>query len=298
MSTFKVHWYPGHMEKAKRALGGIIKNADFVIEVADARAPASTRNPDLAQFAQHRPRLLVLAKADLADPGATGLWSKRLASEGERVLALSLLDAGAPRVILDRVKRLASASSRDPARHLRSIPGLALPKVGRTRVRGLVVGVPNTGKSTVIRALGGKAIKADRPGVTRGVQEFSVTGDITLYDSPGMMWPRALEGPAALRLAWLGCVGPAAYDAYEAGRELVRSLAREFPGRLAERFGFLFEENGADPDAILREIADRRGLLRGADPDLERAATVVLLEFRKGLLGPITLELPGQEAKG
>jgi len=279
------------MEKAKRALPGVLKNAKFVVEVADARAPVSTRNPDLIRLAADRPRLLVLAKADLADPGATSLWTKHLSASREHVLALSLLDPQAPRLIAGALRRLLGKSPHDPGERLRSIPGLAMPKVGKVRRRGVVVGVPNTGKSTVIRALGGRAEKADRPGVTRGVQEFSLKGDINLFDSPGMMWPSALEGLTALKLVWLGCIGPAAYDAYESGRELIRYLAEAHPGRIAERYG-IDEKETADPDEILSEIAIRRGLLRGSAPDLEKAAGAVTAEFRSGLLGRITLEHP------
>lgn len=280
------------MEKARRALSGVLANARFVVEVADARAPVSTRNPELIKMAESRPRLLVLAKSDLADPGATQTWLSRLEEEGERALAVSLLDAETPRVIAKALRALVGEQMRDPAAGLRSIKGLALPKVGRQKARGLVVGMPNTGKSSLIRSLGGNAERANRPGVTRGVQEYSIGGDLALFDSPGMMWPRAFTDLPALHLAWLGCVGPAAYDGYEAGRALVQYLCREEPGRIAARYG-VTEEESEDPDEILREIAVRRGLYRGAEPDSGNAANVLMSEFRRGLLGRMSLERAG-----
>ena len=298
MTAFRVQWYPGHMEKAKRALGNVLRSAEFVVEVADARAPASTRNPELAQLARHRPRLLVLAKADLADPGATAAWLESFAAGGERALALSLIAPQSSRSLVQAIKGIVGRPRRDPARPWRAVPGVAMPKAGTTaKVRGVVVGIPNTGKSTLIRALGGRAEKGDRPGVTRGIQEFSLAANIALFDSPGLMWPRSFEGFPALVLAWLGCVGPAAFDSLEAGRELVRYLALREPGRLARRFG-LTREDPDDPEVMLGEIALRRGLLRGAEPDLEKAAGAAMVEFRKGLLGPLSLERPGQEEEG
>ena|GEM_PF-1722057 len=294
MDLFRLQWYPGHMEKARRALPGILKHVQFVVEVADARAPASTRNPDLIALASRRPRLLVLAKADLADPGATAKWLERLAAEGERAVAVSLLDSKVRRTIADAVTEMVGVKNAGRLPTPVLVPGLVLPRSAARTARGLVVGIPNTGKSTLIRLFGGRAEKADRPGVTRGVQEFSLGGGLTLLDSPGLLWPRAAAGPSALRLVWLGCVGHAAYDALEAGRHLAEYLSRAHPDRIAARYN-LSAGDLADPGEVLRRVAARRGFVAGGEPDLAKAAQALMADLQSGRLGPITLERPGEE---
>ena len=291
--SFRLQWYPGHMAAARRRLEERLRGVDFVVEVADARAPAATRNPDLDNLIHGRPRLLVLAKADLADAGATRAWEERLSREGVDVVALSLREGGAARRLRERLQPLARRARRaGGALRLPRIPGVAMPSFGEGEARGMVVGIPNTGKSSLIRLLGGRgAAVGDRPGVTRGLVEFGAGKGLYLIDTPGLLWPRPALGHAALCLAWLGYAGPGAYDATTAARHLVTWLARNHGGLLSARYGPL-EEAAEDPGEILAEIAARRGRLSGAKGTADAGATILLREFRAGDLGRLSLERP------
>jgi len=299
--SFTLQWFPGHMAKAKRELGERVKHVDFLIEVADARAPESTRNPDLDEIAGSRPRLLVLAKSDLAESGATRFWLDRLTKRGEESLAVSIPDANDVRRVRATLLRMATAHQRRGGRStplIPQIPGVSMPRMGVRRARGIVVGMPNTGKSSLIRALGGGGAKTgDRPGVTRAVQEIAVSDDVMLLDTPGLMWPRAARGSAALRLAWLGYVGERAYDPVEAARTLLDWLAGRRRAALSGRYG-VTESGDLDPIAVLEQIATRRGRQSAGSGDVVQGALILLREFRSGELGRFTLDVPGADDKG
>lgn len=294
--TFTLQWFPGHMAKAMRELEARMRHVHFLIEVADARAPQTSRNPDVKGLARGRPRLLILAKADLADPTTTRFWHERLAQDKERAIAASLLDPADVR----RVRRAVHTLRRNAERFSKrkglvapELPGVAMPRLGRPAVRGLVVGIPNTGKSTLIRVLGGGRVAVgDRPGVTRGLQELSLGEGMTLLDTPGMLWPRATHGLPALRLAWLGYAGERAYDAVQAAEHLVAWLARHHPTSLVQRYEMSGKEQ---PNDALKHIARRFGKAKGDEGDPESGARIVLRDFRTGQLGRLSLEHPDDE---
>lgn len=296
MDTFALQWFPGHMAKAKRELAERVKQVDFVIEVADARAPRSTRNPELEPLINERPRLLVLAKADLAEAGATRAWRSHFAAESLDVIDASLLDGSQVRRIRDALRRITRGLDRGRGATPPSIRGVAMPRFGRPPARGMVVGMPNTGKSSLIRSLGGgKVATGNRPGVTRGVQELTLGERLTLLDTPGLLWPRGVRGKVALHIAWLGYVGERSYDVMEAGLALVMWLHET--GQ-STRLGCydIDSTQSANPRDALTEIARRTGRFADGDQAIVEGATILLRDFRAGrLCGPLSLERPGDE---
>jgi len=296
---FQVQWYPGHMAKARRELVQRIKQADFVIEVADARAPATTRNPELEALIQGRPRLLLLAKADLAEPGTLSSWVKAFRGRGVETLAASLTSGREAAAIRNRLQAWVERefSRRQGPADLARLAGVRLPKSAREKhVRGLVVGIPNTGKSTLIRVLGGKGVQVGAiAGVTRALLWVNVAGGVKLLDTPGILWPRLEKGMTALKLAWLGCVGDGAFDPEQAALKLIQWFAVRDPEAMARRYrlapGML-----EDPPAVLAHIARQRGHLEsGGSPDLPQGAESLLWDFRRGRLGRLALDDPVEE---
>ncbi|HEY8416834.1 MAG TPA: YlqF/YawG family GTPase [Limnochordales bacterium] len=300
----ELHWYPGHMAKAARELKAHLRLVDAVVEVIDARIPFSSRHP--TPIGEGRPllRVLLLSRADLADPEWTRAWIRHFSAQGLAAVAADLRR----RDWVPRLKRLLLAGGRPrqerqglsagpdrapaPARPLRAGPAAA-PGRG-PRVRVLVAGLPNVGKSTAINALAGRA-KAGTgalAGVTRRVQWLAAGEGLELLDSPGLLWPEATRGRRALHLAVAGFVPDDAFDVRAVAEEFLAELAERFPERLVQRYGP--ECRGAG-DAMLGAVAQRMGLwLPGGRPDLDRAAAVVLQDFRSGRLGRLTLETPAE----
>lgn len=275
-----ISWYPGHMAKAKRQLQEQLSRADVVIEVCDARIPLSSRNPDLDQLIQHKRRILLLNKADLADPALTAAWEGYYKAQGLPVLALNSLRSAS------RVVPLIDASAREKVEKAQS-RGI------RKTVRAMVVGVPNVGKSTLINLIKGKAtIKtADKPGVTRSTQWFRITPYLELMDSPGLLWPRLEDPKAAQRLAYIGSVKDQVHDMLKLCLGLLDDLMRTHAALLLARYKL--EDDSLRGERLLEAICASRGfLLRGGELDLERGIVTVLDEFRAGKIGRITLEVP------
>ena len=272
-----IHWFPGHMNKARSEISRAMADTDVVIEVRDARLPASSANPVLEELRQERPCVRLLNKADLADPTVTRAWLAELAG-GEAVECIAVTST-----LPSQVRRVA-----DLCRKL--APGRTGP--GRP-VRALVVGIPNVGKSTVINSLKGRRVAqvADRPAVTRRRQRVDLNIGFSLSDTPGLLWPKLEDQTAAHRLAACGSIGAAAFDTLEVARFALEFLAACYPEGL--RIRYKLDAPDAEPEALLAEIARARGLLLpGGQRDLERAAQVLLRELRSGKLGRISFEQP------
>ncbi len=293
-----VHWYPGHMAKAKRRIQTVLRLVDACVELADARAPWSSRNPELARLAGERARLVVLARADLADEAQTLAWLHHLRQEGEVALAVDLRAPEAHRPILAQLRALTQhGAGKDGALARRAglPPGVRLaPQLaGRRALRVLVMGIPNVGKSTLINRLSGRAATRTgaRPGVTRGPQWIRVAPDLEVLDTPGLFVPRLDNPEAASKLAWLGVVPDEVLDVEEAARLLLRWLAAHHPEACTARYGL--DEEAQRSEEALSLLAARRGLVRpGGRPDTLAASTLLLRDFRQGRLGRLTLEAP------
>lgn len=281
-----IQWYPGHMAKAVRTMEADLRLVDAVCELADARIPAASRNPDIDRLAGEKPRLLVLNRADLADPAATAAWTAYYRAAGLAVLETDSRSGrgvpgfpGAVRALL-REKLAARAAKGQAGRALRV----------------MVLGIPNVGKSTFINKAAGRraAAASDRPGVTRGRQWITVDRGLELLDTPGILWPRIESRAAGELLAATGAVRDEILDTETLASDLLLLLRRLYPEALAARYR-LTETAGKTGYALLEDAARVRGFLRaGGVLDTERMAAVLLDEFRGGRLGRMTLERPDE----
>ncbi len=279
---FAVQWYPGHMTKTRRQMEQDIRQVDLVAELLDARIPISSRNPDIDAIVGDRPRLIVLNRADLADPAQTKRWTAHFQRQGFGALPTDARKGqGTGRFAAAAREQLAGEIARWREKG----------QVGRP-VRAMVVGVPNVGKSTFINQVARrKSAKAgDRPGVTRGRQWVAVDQSMDLLDTPGILWPKFEDERTGLHLAFTGAVKAEVMDLEELAHHLMELLARRYPDAVRARYGIDLPP-GAQGWELVEAAARRRGLLRaGGEVDLERMSRILLDEFRSGKLGSFTLE--------
>ena len=279
-----INWYPGHMKKATRMMEENLRLVDAVVELRDARIPESSRNPDIDRIAAGKPRLIILNRADQADPKATALWRERLTSDGVMALEMDCKSgrgvgsfAGAARTLLRDLIRRSEEKG----------------QVGRS-LRFMVLGIPNVGKSSFINRLAGRkaAETSDRPGVTRGKQWISLSSGIQLLDTPGILWPKFESQEVGLALAWTGAINDNILDVELVASRLLERLRELYPGAVEERYKFV-PDPGAPGYELLEAAGRKRGfLVSGGEVNTERMARVLLDEFREGKLGRITLERP------
>ena len=288
-SSLDIQWYPGHMAKARRMLAESVKLVDVVIEMVDARAPASTRNPDFDDLFGAKPRVVVLNKADLADPEATRAWIRAYRARGWDAISFS---ANAGKGVKEAVS-LVERAARPVVERMKA-------KGVNKTVRAMIVGIPNVGKSTFINRLrGSAAAKAgNRPGVTRGKQWIVVGPYLEFLDTPGMLWPKFEDKEAARRLAFLGSIRGEIMDNERLSAELLEFLRDRAPEGAKARLKIDMDGEKSG-EQLLEEACRRRGwLLPGARPDTERASALILDEFRSGKMGRLTLEAPVQAPEG
>lgn len=278
-----IQWYPGHMAKTKRELQENLAVVDMVLEVRDARIPSSSHNADLAKLVAGKPVITVLAKADLAVPALTAAWVQALEKEGLPTVAMDLGSGQGQR----ELEKMISSQYQ--------LVSQRLEVRGRQRrgLRGLVVGVPNVGKSTLINRLARRSVTKTgaKPGVTRGKQWVRVGNRLQLMDVPGVLWPKFEDPHTGFYLAITGAISDDVFDYVKVSWLLAELIAKERPQALQNRYNLdTLPEGGA---ATLEAIGRRRGfLLSGGRIDEEKAALLLLREFRQGLLGPFTLDLP------
>ena len=278
-STMPINWYPGHMAKTKRILTDQIKKTDLVLELCDARLPHSSRNPVIRQLAAGKKTVVLLNKADLADINETEKWLRKIRLDGAAAYAID-----SKRLKTKDLIQIIQQSTRESVEKAQA-RGI------RKTVKVMVLGVPNVGKSTLINALRGKGIAqtGDRPGVTKSNQWIRISPYLELMDTPGMLWPRLDDQKAAKRLCYIGSVKDDIADIYM----LAVSLLEELKSRCPEAVMSRFHLDNSDPEGqdLMDAVCKGRGwLLKGGEYDYDRAARVVLDEFRGGKLGRITLE--------
>ena len=275
-------WYPGHMTKAKRMMQENIKLIDLIIELVDARIPLSSRNPDIDELGKNKARIVLLNKADLADPVWNKRWIKYFEEKGAHVLEVNSRTGAGVKSIQGLVQEACKEKiERDRKRGILNRP-----------VRAMVVGIPNVGKSTFINALAGKACAktGNKPGVTKGKQWIRLNKNVELLDTPGILWPKFEDQTVGLRLAFIGSIKDEILNTEELATEIIQFLKKYYVGVLAEKYAIIEVD---DPYQCLADIAkSRHCLLRGNELDTAKAATLLIDDFRDGRLGRITLEFP------
>lgn len=277
-----IQWYPGHMTKTKRLIEENIKLVDIVIELLDARAPLSTKNPDIDGLAKNKMRIVILNKADLADENLTKEWIKWYTDHHVKVVPIIATSGkGIKQVTQIAEDLLKEKIERDKARGRIYRP-----------IRAMIVGIPNVGKSTFINSLVGKgtAKTGDKPGVTRGKQWVKIKKGFELLDMPGILWPKFEDQEVAKHLAYIGSINDNILDNRELAICLLEQGLKEFRQQLEERYKTELPDDGYE---AFKAIGQKRGLISsGGAIDELRTAQIILDEYRGGKWGRITIERP------
>lgn len=279
-----IQWFPGHMTKAQRMIEENLAMVDAVCEILDARIPYSSRNPDIDRLAGDKPRLVILNRADLADPQMTARWRKYFESRGRAILETDAKSGKGVGTFAPAVRRLLKD---------KLAAYEAKGQVGRP-LRVMILGIPNVGKSTFINKVAGRkaAIAGDKPGVTRGKQWINIDQGLDLLDTPGILWPKFDSQEVGEMLAITNAIKADVLDKETLGANFMLRLRELYPKAIEERYKFV-----PDPDMngfeLLEQAAKKRGFLvsRG-EYDIERMANTLLGEYHDGKLGRLTLEAP------
>ncbi len=277
-----VHWFPGHMAKATRMIQEYIKKVDVVIELLDARIPRSSANPVITEVVGNKPHIIILNKADLAEPKLTAEWTEFFTAQGMTVLAIDSKSGKGNKALIKAVERLSQPI----------IDKWTKKGIRSRSVRTIILGIPNVGKSTLINKLAGSAATrtANKPGHTRGQQWVRIGNNLELLDTPGVLWPKLEDQRAAARLAMTGAISDDVYDLEGVVKELVNRLLADRPAVLAERYKLKEEEMSSAAD-VIENIGRRRGcLVSGGVVDLEKARRIIMTDYRNAKLGNITLD--------
>ena len=286
----QIQWFPGHMAKTRRMIASNLSLVDAVVEIVDARAPLSSRNPEMDSMTRGKPRIILLNKSDLADDRATQKWIAYFKAHGAEALAVDCKSGKGLKNFLPAVKEnvLAELMEKRARNHMTGAP-----------IRLMIVGIPNVGKSSLINKMAGsKRAKAeDRPGVTRTKQWVKLGDNVEMLDMPGVLWPKFDDQQTALRLAFTGAISDDILDSESLAMELLVQLAGNYPDSLKQRYKIEIEDNDGGLE-LLEKVGRKRGMvISGGEIDTERAAITVVDEYRAGKLGRITLEIPETEQK-
>jgi ribosome biogenesis GTP-binding protein YlqF len=281
-------WYPGHMAKAKRMMQDDMKLIDVVIELVDARIPYSSKNPDIDSLAKNKSRVILLNKCDMSDQRYNTAWKMYFESKGYFVALVNSRNGSGVKQVQEIVNKACAAKiERDRKRGILNRP-----------VRAMIVGIPNVGKSTFINSFVGKATTktGNKPGVTKGKQWIRLNKNTELLDTPGILWPKFEDQSVGLRLALIGSINDNILNTIDLALELILILNKHYPEVLMKRYGIENSEMVEDlkgASKLLEKIAIKRAcLLKGGEPDLDRAAVILMDDFRSTKLGNITLEFP------
>ncbi|HWT27076.1 MAG TPA: ribosome biogenesis GTPase YlqF [Mobilitalea sp.] len=281
-------WYPGHMAKAKRMMQEDMKLIDVVIELVDARIPLSSKNPDIDSLANNKSRVILLNKADMADQRYNKAWKKYFEAKGYFATLVNSKSGTGVKQVQDIVNKACQAKiERDRKRGILNRP-----------VRAMIVGIPNVGKSTFINSFVGRATTktGNKPGVTKGKQWIRLNKNIELLDTPGILWPKFEDQKVGLRLAFIGSISDTIINTTDLSLELIIFLSKHYHEAISNRYGVEAAEAVDDlkgASKVLEQIAIKRScLLKGGEPDIDKAAIFLIDDLRSLKLGNITLEFP------
>lgn len=283
-----IQWYPGHMTKAIRQMQEDIRLVDAVVELVDARVPAGSRNPDIDELGRNKYRLILLNKTDLADPERTAEWRTYFREREIHAVALDARKKQAMKQVTEAIMDACSEKiERDRKRGIKNRP-----------IRAMVVGIPNVGKSTFINSYAGRAVTktGNKPGVTKGKQWIRLSKSVELLDTPGILWPKFEDQQVGIRLALIGSIRDEILNSRELAIKLIDFLREDYPGALNQRYGIEEKKGAAE---LLPDIAESRNCRKkGGEPDYDKAAELLISDFRGGMLGRISLERCPKDDKG
>lgn len=275
-----INWYPGHMKKTADSIRENLKKVDVVLELIDARAPKSSKNPMIEELKGEKPTILIMTKEDLADKKETDKWKSYYKSNGYEVVSLNASTGEGIKSLFNAIDRV-MASKREKNRE-RGIES--------ELVKAMIVGVPNVGKSSLINTLAEKKSTktGNRPGVTKTNQWIRVENKLNLLDTPGVLWPKFESENLALNLAYIGSIKDEVLPLETIALKLIEKLQKEYPEMLENRYKIEISYN---PLETMEDIAKKRGAIsRGNEIDYSRTTYIILDEFRKGVIGNISLE--------
>lgn len=283
-SKVLINWFPGHMAKAKREISESLKQVDLIVEVLDARAPLSSRNPEIKNLILQKPHIIVLNKSDLADKKMTEKWIEFYKNDGIPCISFSIKEKSNVNILKNQIMKVMA----EKISHWKS-RGM----IGRN-IKFMLLGIPNVGKSAIINRLIGnsKAKVENKPGVTRKNQWFGVGKELQILDTPGILWPKFDDRQTSLNLAFLGSIKDQILDIEELAVEFIECAKKLYSKNICERFKLDFEtfekSNGRESIEL---IAKKRGMvIQGGEVDTLRCSNMLIEEFRSGKLGKITLE--------
>ena len=284
MPSDQIQWFPGHMAKTRRLISENLKNVDVVIEILDARIPYSSRNPEITKLIENKPSLIILNKANLADPVQNKLWQEHYSTDKTACILVDCLTGEGLNKILPAIRTLLKEK-------LERYENKGMNR----RIFAMVLGIPNVGKSTLINKLSGnkKAKVENRPGVTRDKQWFSTGIGLDIMDMPGILWPKFEDRTVGENLALTGAIKDDVVQIEELAMAYCNRMKRLYPDLLATRYKLGEKETFTDMSDydLLCHIGKKRGfLISGGEINTERAADMLLDEFRAAKLGRITLD--------
>jgi len=277
----KINWFPGHMKKTLTEMELNAKKVDLAVYILDARAPLSCINPEIDNIVQNKPILYVLSKSDLANPSVTMKFIEEFKKQGKNIISLNLNSSSAKGELVNKINSI--LANKKQRLENKSISFL---------FKVMIIGVPNTGKSTLINNLSPvkKATTGDKAGVTKHTQWVKINDNLALLDTPGTLYPNMKDELVSLKLAFIGSIKDDVLDTTELGFELIKYLMKYNLNELKERFASVnFEVD--DPIEVYDQIGKVRGcVLRGGEIDYDRLGKAILVDFRSGRMGKITLD--------